>query len=423
MSKDLNSEVVIKVDGLYKKFSRNLRRSMAYGAIDLFRNFIGFPTYQGRLRKSEFWALEDINFELKKGETLGIIGVNGSGKSTLLRVLTGIFPPDRGKVYVNGKIGALIAVGAGFHPHLTGRENIYLNGTILGMTRDEIEQKYDDIVRFADIGEFLESPVSTYSSGMRVRLGFSIALHCEPDILLIDEILSVGDLSFRNKSLRKLAEMRKKAKGIIFISHNIEQVLDICDRVIVMNKGRISFNGDPQDAVIHYYNYVNDQEMLKQEAEEIQEGRTAEGEHIHSGDIDVLDIGILNASGEKSKQVAEGEDITVYTEFITHRLIRKPKISLSIRDERDTNMIWQNNRDERIDIPPLEPGKYIVKMQIKNPTLASNIYRVVFAFKELETTETIEKLALNEQNFQVTGNRVQRGVMFAQTEWSIDKSD
>jgi lipopolysaccharide transport system ATP-binding protein len=183
------------------------------------------------LRKDEFWALDNISFNLKKGESLGIIGVNGSGKSTLLRLITGIFPPDMGRIAIRGKVGALIAVGAGFHPHMTGRENIYLNGTILGMTRKELNEKMDEIISFADIGDFLDAPVNTYSSGMRVRLGFAIAVHCEPDILLVDEILSVGDLAFRNKSMRKMAEFREKANALIFISHNLEQVRNLCSKV------------------------------------------------------------------------------------------------------------------------------------------------------------------------------------------------
>jgi lipopolysaccharide transport system ATP-binding protein len=180
----------------FQKVLSELETKFLYGTHDVFRNMFSIPNDTGKLRKSEFWALDDVSFELKKGETLGIMGVNGSGKSTLLRLLSGIFPPDKGRISVYGKIGSLIAVGAGFHPHMTGRENIYLNGTILGITRNEIRKKFDSIVDFAEIGDFLEAPLSTYSSGMRVRLGFAIALHCDPDILLIDEILSVGDLVF-----------------------------------------------------------------------------------------------------------------------------------------------------------------------------------------------------------------------------------
>ena len=173
---DLGNAIVLRVENLCKKFCPTLKHSMYYGAIDTVRSMLGVAYATDQLRKNEFWALDDICFELRKGEALGIIGANGSGKSTLLRLITGIFPPDKGRIAFKGRIGALIAVGAGFHPYMTGRENIYLNGTILGMTRREIDAKLDAIIDFADIGDFLEAPISTYSSGMRVRLGFAIAV-------------------------------------------------------------------------------------------------------------------------------------------------------------------------------------------------------------------------------------------------------
>lgn len=247
-----NTETVIKVEGLSKKFCCSLKRSMFYGTIDIFRNMFGIPYNQGILRKNEFWALEDIYFELKKGETLGIIGVNGSGKSTLLRLITGIFPPDKGKITVTGRVGSLIAVGAGFHPHMTGRENIYLNGTILGMTKREIQAKFDSIVDFADIGKFLDAPVSTYSSGMRVRLGFAVAVHCEPDILLVDEVLSVGDLSFQRKCYQKINDLWQQNKSTIFVSHRLRDIERLCHRVIYLKNGKIAAAGDPNDVIRIY---------------------------------------------------------------------------------------------------------------------------------------------------------------------------
>ncbi|MBE9531297.1 MAG: ABC transporter ATP-binding protein, partial [Proteobacteria bacterium] len=192
-------EVVISIKNLSKKFCTHLKRSMAYGIIDLSKNLVGIKPNTEELRRDEFWALDNMNFELKRGEVLGLIGLNGCGKTTLLRLLTGIFPPDKGEITIKGRVGALIAVGAGFHPHMTGRENIYLNGTILGMSAKELDACFDDIIEFAEIGDFIEAPVSTYSSGMRVRLGFAIAIHINPDILLIDEVLAVGDLNFSIK--------------------------------------------------------------------------------------------------------------------------------------------------------------------------------------------------------------------------------
>lgn len=254
---------VIKITGLDKKFSRNLRRSMIYGMVDTLKSFFGIRPNTTELRRDEFWALKDINFELKKGEILGIIGSNGSGKSTLLRVLTGIFPPDNGSVEIDGSVGGIIALGAGMHAHMTGRENIYLNGTILGMTRAEIDGKFNEIVNFAELGDFLDAPFSSYSSGMKVRLGFAVAIHGEPDILLVDEVLAVGDMNFRQKSMRKMSQVLDSGKSVIFISHSSDQVLQICSRVILLSNGKIIKEGAPTD-VVYYYNEISSKHEFDQ---------------------------------------------------------------------------------------------------------------------------------------------------------------
>lgn len=252
----LEGDVVLRVENLYKKFCRTLKRSMFYGAMDSARSMFSISYKTDKLRKNEFWALEDVSFELKKGEALGIIGVNGSGKSTLLRLITGIFPPDKGSISFKGRIGALIAVGAGFHPHMTGRENIYLNATILGMTRKEIDEKINDIIDFAEIGDFLEAPINTYSSGMRVRLGFSIAVYCEPDILLVDEVLAVGDAGFQLKCLNKLGELRKKGVSTILVTHNLHHISTFCNRAVLMDTGKKIFIGNIDQCLERYKRYL-----------------------------------------------------------------------------------------------------------------------------------------------------------------------
>lgn len=253
-----NKNIVLKVEGLSKKFCTHLRRSMYYGTIDIFRNMIGFPAQTQKLRNNEFWALEDINFELHKGDSLGIIGVNGSGKTTLLRLLTGIFPPDKGRISIKGHIGSLIAVGAGFHPHMTGRENIYLNGTILGMSKSEIQSKFDEIVDFAEIKGFLDAPVSTYSSGMKVRLGFSIAVKIRPEILLVDEVLSVGDQKFRRKARKEMDKLLGSGVTIIFVSHNMHEVMGITQNTIWLENGKIFQEGKTNLVVSEYLKSCED---------------------------------------------------------------------------------------------------------------------------------------------------------------------
>jgi len=245
-------DIVIRVDGLTKKFCRSLKHILLYGTWDILREMLGLRHDGGRLRPNEFLALDNVNLEIRRGETLGLVGANGCGKTTLLRLINGIFPPDAGRITVKGRVGALIAVGAGFHPHMTGRENIYLNGTILGMTRKQIDTNLDSIIAFADIGEFIDAPVSTYSSGMHVRLGFAIAIHSEPDIMLVDEILAVGDARFQRKCLDRIREMRKRGVSFILVTHNMHTVDAMCDRAVLLDRGRVVAIGPPGDVVAQY---------------------------------------------------------------------------------------------------------------------------------------------------------------------------
>ena len=254
----MDNETVVKVEHLSKKYCKSVKASMYYGVVDIARNAIGMSAKSYKLRKNEFWALDDVSFEIRQGETLSIVGPNGSGKTTLLKVLNGIFWPDKGKVSIRGRVGPLIEVGAGFHPMLTGKENIYVNAAILGMGKKEVDKKFDSIVYFADIGDFINVPVKYYSSGMFVRLGFAIAVHCEPDVMLIDEILAVGDIGFRVKCYNKITELAKQCATVI-VSHDVSAMARISTKTIVLNKGKIVFQGLPDNAM-QYYSSIFEQE-------------------------------------------------------------------------------------------------------------------------------------------------------------------
>ncbi|MBI5065420.1 ABC transporter ATP-binding protein [Candidatus Woesearchaeota archaeon] len=209
--------------------------------------------------KEEFWALRNINLEINKGDIVGIIGASGAGKSTLLKILTGITPPTEGEVILHGKVASLLEVGTGFHPEFTGRENIFLNGVILGMTKKEIINKFDKIIEFAGIDKFIDTPVKYYSSGMYVRLAFSVAVNMEPDILLIDEVLAVGDVEFKKKCLDKLEEVAKKeGRTILFVSHNIEIIQKLCKKTILMKSGKILLYGNTEEVINHYLEQNNE---------------------------------------------------------------------------------------------------------------------------------------------------------------------
>lgn len=259
-----DQEVLVRAQGVGKKFCRDLKKSLWYGLKDVASELNPFgrigwavnhqssainsaPT----LRPGEFWANQDISFELRRGECLGLIGHNGAGKTTLLKMLNGLIKPDSGRIEMRGRVGALIALGAGFNPILTGRENIYVNGSILGLTKREIDEKIDDIIDFAEIRDFIDAPVQSYSSGMAVRLGFAVATAMKPDVLILDEVLAVGDISFRSKCYTKIGDLRKSA-AIIFVSHNMTQVSSICSSCILLANGRSS-NKTPVDKGISEY--------------------------------------------------------------------------------------------------------------------------------------------------------------------------
>lgn len=252
-------EPIISVRGLSKKFILNhegkeqytaLRDVIASKALNLFKSERGNVKTEG---KEEFWALKDVDFDIKPGDRVGIIGRNGAGKSTLLKVLSRITEPTHGRITVRGRISSLLEVGTGFHPELTGRENIFLNGAILGMSNNEIRRKFDQIVEFAEVERFLDTPVKRYSSGMYVRLAFAVAAHLEPEVLVVDEVLAVGDAQFQKKCLGKMEEVSKnEGRTVLFVSHNMIAIQQLCNDIIVLNKGNLIFHGDRAKGMIEY---------------------------------------------------------------------------------------------------------------------------------------------------------------------------
>ncbi|MGK7933891.1 MAG: ABC transporter ATP-binding protein [Microcystaceae cyanobacterium] len=257
-SSSQTNDVVLSVKGISKKFCRSLKRSLWYGVQDLAGELFGSDRERDALRKDEFWALKDISFELRRGECLGLIGRNGAGKTTLLKVLNQLILPDEGEIEIRGKIGGLIALGAGFDPILTGRENIYINGSVLGLSRKEIEAKFDEIVAFSELEDFIDSPVKGYSSGMQVRLGFAVAaVLIKPDILLLDEVLAVGDMGFTLKCFGKIDQLIPNC-AVVFISHNMPQVSRISTDLILLEKGQPIYQGkNVSEGIDIYYSKLD----------------------------------------------------------------------------------------------------------------------------------------------------------------------
>jgi len=246
------SDVAVRMEHIYKKFHRG---EMYNSLRDLLPALTGRMFRQSELSDSdgrEFWALQDLSFEVKPGECFGIIGRNGAGKSTALKILSRIMKPTKGRMIVNGRLSALIEVTAGFHQDLTGRENIFLNGTILGMTKREIQSKLDQIIAFSGIEEFIDTPVKRYSSGMYARLGFSVAAHVDPDVLIVDEVLSVGDYAFQQKCIERMTEVLRSGVAVLFVSHNLKTVAEFCHRCLLLDKGRTVTIGSPQEVISAY---------------------------------------------------------------------------------------------------------------------------------------------------------------------------
>lgn len=242
----------VEVVSLRKRYCRSLRRSWHYGVADILGDLLARPEREPRLRAGEFWALDDVSFSIRPGECVGLVGPNGAGKSTLLKLLNGLFPPDAGFIRLRGRVGALIELGAGFSPLLTGRENVFVNGAILGLPRAAIERLLPDILAFADIGEHIDTPVQNYSSGMRVRLGFAVAAYLRPEVMLIDEVLAVGDVGFRMKCYEHIRRLKEAGTAIVLVSHNMTDISRVCDRVIVLAGGKILHDGDTPGGMACY---------------------------------------------------------------------------------------------------------------------------------------------------------------------------
>jgi len=252
------SDVVLRMDHVFKKFTKGERHDSLRDMIPaMVKSMLRRGPKAQDLKNDEFWALQDVSYEIKRGEAVGIIGHNGAGKSTMLKHLSGIMRPTSGRIDVYGRLSALIEVGAGFHPDLTGRENVYLNGVILGMTREEIRRKFDEIVDFAGLGDFVDTPVKRYSSGMHARLGFAVAAHLEPDILVIDEVLSVGDYAFQAKGIAKMRSVVESGATVIFVSHNLGAVVGLCERSLLLKNGKLLLDAPTPEVIRTYMQQIS----------------------------------------------------------------------------------------------------------------------------------------------------------------------
>lgn len=392
----------VSVQHLGKKFGLTLRSALKYGVADTCRRIIG-KGKDDRLRPGEFWALKDVNFELEAGDALGIMGVNGSGKTTLLRILNGAYTPDTGRVELRGRIGALIAAGAGFSPMLTGRENVFISGTLLGMSPAELRERFDEIVDFANLGEFIDMPVRNYSSGMTVRLGFAIAVLGQPEILLVDEVLAVGDIAFQKKCYELILKLRSLGTIILFVSHSIGAVWSICNRAMLLDAGECLEYGNVEDVIRGYEerNFHNNlSENRGNETEKLEfvktdsdskENERKLGNAIGTdyscnyggtGDVLIDYVRIENDEGQQIREVSFGATFVLVAKIQIKKKINFPLIRYTF-DSRHYKFIGViDSYESNCFIEELQPGVYIIKTKILKQEFRPGTYVLNFAVME-----------------------------------------
>ena len=413
-------EIAVSVRGVSKSYilAHNAPRSTL--ASEALLQSLKKP--RARAQSETFWALRDISFDINRGDVVGIIGRNGAGKSTLLKILSRITEPTTGRIDLYGRVGSLLEVATGFHPELTGRENIFLNGAILGMGRREIVREFEAIVAFAEVEKFLDTPVKRYSSGMYVRLAFAIAAHLKPEILIVDEVLAVGDAEFQKKCLGKMQDVAQSGRTVLFVSHNIAAVQGLCNRGILIQSGRIVFNGDVGEAIMRY-------QSLGEDAGEA-------GEQVGSFDLStrvnpysdhhliIRRVSLYNAQGRPVIGVPMGQGLTVVLDVDGFSRNRDTTIEVRLRSDNDQRLavfnsamkpfVSRTERQEReqirLDIPalPLTPGRYWLDIEAVHLEVAI-----------LDKVDRAVRLTVFEADVYGNGYALRDGVFFLDGEWNL----
>ena len=326
------------------------------------------------------WALRDINFTVEKGTTLGLIGPNGSGKSTALKLASGILEPTEGEVRAEGRVAALIELGAGFHPELTGRENVYLNGAILGLSRRELRRKFDDIVAFSELERFIDMPVKHYSSGMYMRLGFAIAINVDPDILLTDEVLAVGDKSFQAKCMERIGQIKRSGVTILFVSHNLDAVRSLCDKAVWLDRGRVAARGRSDQVIEAYLASVAEKEEDRLAVQHTQERQQ---DHWGTGEATILDVRFLDASGRERRVFFSDEPMRARIRYRAQSRIEKPVFGVAIFRSDGIHINGPNTRFSGYEIDWIE-GEGAIDYVVESLPLLEGSYDFSVAIYDYE---------------------------------------
>ena len=417
----INARKLTKIYKLGQTHTNLLSEKIGNKIYQLYRKLRNSDTTENKTDKYQksdelentIYALKDVSFDVEQGEVMGIIGRNGAGKSTLLKILSRITAPSSGQVELFGRVASLLEVGTGFHAELTGRENIFLNGSILGMKRREIKKKFDEIIDFAEISAFVDTPVKRYSSGMYVRLAFAVAAHLDPDILIVDEVLAVGDASFRRKCMGKMGEVSKKGRTILFVSHNMIAIQSLCDRALLLSKGKLAFNGDV-DLCIRKYKANNKTERHKKLSE--REDRSGNRKLL------VKDFWIEDEYGIRSDSVATGDNITLVIKYKANDKIVNVNIGVNFYDVDGYSLTNLTNEDigYEIKVPP-RSGLFICN--IPSFPLTEGLYKGnIWIEVDRSLADWIRpafEIKVEDGDFYGTGKIIKKGKFVTNYSWSL----
>jgi len=381
------TEIAIRFQNVSKQFTLHRERPRSFQEV-----FLSWRRHR-RQKPEQFWVLRDLTFDVAKNETLGVIGSNGAGKSTILKLIAGIIVPTRGKIDVSGRVSSLLELGAGFHPDLTGRENVFLYGSLLGLSRATMRQRFDEIVAFSELDEFIDLPVKTYSSGMYLRLAFAVAIHVDPEVLLIDEILAVGDSAFQRKCTDRIYEMRRQGVTILLVSHSLDSVIRLCSRAIWLEDGRALADGPAREVVQAYLDRVNEIDRARLTRAKARSGDGDVTDRTGSGEIRVTDVEFLNGQGRPAQVFRTGDPLVVRIHYWADEPVERPVFGLGLYRDDDLHVTGPNTKTGGLTIPvadgrgsvdysiaelPLMAGRYELTVTVYDDTIShqyDGVYR------------------------------------------------
>jgi ABC-2 type transport system ATP-binding protein len=365
------------------------------------------------LRATDVWALRDVSATIEPGEAVGLIGRNGSGKTTLLRLIAGIFGPTSGTVEVGGSVGALLGIGAGFHPDFTGRENVYLNGAIHGLSRKYVRERMDEIVDFAELERFIDLPVRTYSAGMYMRLGFAVATHLNADVLLLDEVFTVGDEAFQRKCFGKIFEFKSRGGTIVFVSHAAAAVESLCERAVLLRAGRVAYDGETHEAIAEYHSLLAEDEDPEERAAGLQEWGT--------GEVRVAELRLEDADGAERRQYLSGEPMVVRLRVETHATVPSPRLTLDLRDVTGPLV-----GEAVLDLSELgwdgTPGDRTIVYELPRTPLAEGRFQLAVALTDPQSGRVLHHLE-RAAEFIVVPDEPMRGTVRLDGSWRLAEAE